>query len=129
LVVVGLIRRRRRLALIVPVVLIAAPATSEVLKHLLATPRGSLISDGHGVAAASWPSGHATAAMTLALCAVLVAPPRLRPLAAAAGGLFTIIVSYALLVFVWHFPSDVIGGLLVAATYTLLAVAVLRRWP
>jgi membrane-associated phospholipid phosphatase len=67
--------------------------------------------------------------MTLALCAVMVAPRRLRPLVATAGGLFALAVAYAVLVFVHHFPSDVVGGFFVAAIFTLLAVALLRRWP
>ena len=41
-----------------------------------ASRRGSA---SHQVGAASWPSGHSTAAMTLALCAVLVAPACAAP--------------------------------------------------
>ncbi len=81
----------------------------------------------------SWPSGHSTAAMTMALCAVIVAPPRLRPTVAAVGGAFAVAVAYAILTLGWHFPSDVFGGYLVAATYVLLAVSAIafseRRWP
>lgn len=129
LVLAALVRRRRRVAAVVAVVLVAAPATSEILKHVIASPRNTTVIDASRVFEASWPSGHATASMTLALCAILVAPPRLRPLAAVAGALFTLSVCYAVLVWVWHFPSDVIGGLLVAAIYGLGAVAFLRRWP
>jgi len=129
IVITALVRSRRRLALVVSGVLVAAPATTEVLKQLLATPRSTNVIDAYNIASASWPSGHATAAMTLALCGVLVVPARMRPLAAIAGGLFTVAVSYAVLVWVWHFPSDVIGGLFVAGTYGALAVATLRRWP
>jgi membrane-associated phospholipid phosphatase len=65
--------------------------------------------------------------MTLALCGVLAAPPRLRPTAAAIGALFAIAVSYAILALRWHFPSDVVGGFFNAAFWTLLAVAVLAH--
>ena len=67
--------------------------------------------------------------MTLALCAVLAVPPRARPTTAAIGALFAIAVSYAILALGWHFPSDVIGGFLVAMMWTLLAVAVLVARP
>ena len=77
--------------------------------------------------ATSWPSGHSTAAMTLALCAVLVAPPALRAATALLGGAFAVGVGYAVLVLGWHFPSDVLGGFLVAGLWTSLAVAVLHR--
>jgi membrane-associated phospholipid phosphatase len=132
LVVIALVRGRPRLAAAVVVVLAGASVTTQFLKPALADPRiaGWL---GQQIHPASWPSGHATAAMSLALCAVLVAPPRVRPLAAAAGGAFAVAVSFAVLVIAWHYPSDVLGGFLVAALWTLLAVAALRaadaRWP
>jgi membrane-associated phospholipid phosphatase len=128
LVLVAVQRRRRRLALVVPAVLLIAPVTTELLKHITAERRGTLLIARH-VAEASWPSGHSTGAMTIALCAVLVSPPRLRPLVATIGGLFAVAVAYAVVVLIWHFPSDVIGGYLVAAGWTLVAVAALRRWP
>jgi hypothetical protein len=74
---------------------------------------------------ASWPSGHATAAMSLALCFVLAAPGRLRPAAAALGAVFAVAVSYSFLTLGWHYPSDVFGGFLVAGIWTLLGVAAL----
>jgi hypothetical protein len=61
--------------------------------------------------------------MALALSAVLVVGPRLRPLVVGIGALFAIAVSYSLLSLGWHYPSDVLGGYLVAAGWTGLAVA------
>src|SRR5205085_12100627 len=72
LVVVALLRGRWLMALTVPLILLAANLTTQVLKPALADPR---IVDLHGVRtvyAGSWPSGHSTAAMSLALCLVLV---------------------------------------------------------
>lgn len=133
LVLVALARGRPRAALAVPAILFSANATTQVLKPLLAHPRVCDCLGDDRVAAASWPSGHATAAMSLALCAVVVAPPRLRPTAAVTGAAFAIAVSFGLLVLGWHYPSDVLAGYGVAALYTLLAVAALRaaaaRWP
>lgn len=133
LALIALARGRVRLAVLIPVVLVAAGATTTLLKPLLATPRyDEWLGDGQ-IAAASWPSGHASASMTLGLLAVLAMPPRLRPTAAAAGGAFAICVSYAILALGWHFPSDVIGGFFNAAMWVLAAVALLtaleRRWP
>jgi hypothetical protein len=73
----------------------------------------------------SWPSGHATASMSLALCLVLVVGPRLRPLAALVGATYAIGVGYALVALGWHLPSDVLGGYLVAASFTLVGAAAL----
>src|SRR3954451_2845165 len=124
LVAIALVRRRYRLAAVMPVVMLCAPLTSEVLKPLLATDRtpGWFHSE---VLSAAWPSGHSTAALTLALMAVLVAPRRLRPAVAVVGALFASSVAYAVLIQAWHFPSDVVGGFLVATLWTLLAVALL----
>jgi membrane-associated phospholipid phosphatase len=126
-------RGRPRVALAVPAVLLGAELTTQVLKPLLADPRVcQCFADGR-VEAASWPSGHATGAMALALCAVLVAPPRRRPLVAAVGAALAVATSYSLMTMGWHYPSDVLAGFLVATTWALLAVAALRaadaRWP
>jgi membrane-associated phospholipid phosphatase len=133
LAAIALARGRTRVAVAIPLLFVVTGATTQALKHLLASPRLDDWLGGAQIAAASWPSGHSTAAMTMALCAVLAAPPRLRPTVAAVGGAFAVAVAYAILTLAWHFPSDVFGGYLVAATYVLLAVAAIafseRRWP
>ena len=98
--------------------------TTQLLKPLLAEPRSVLPGD-IAVGAISWPSGHATAAMSLALCSVLAAPARLRPAVAALGAVFAVAVSYSFLTLGWHYPSDVFGGYLVATAWTLLGIAAL----
>jgi membrane-associated phospholipid phosphatase len=133
-VVVALLRRRPRVALVVVLTMAFAPASAELLKPLLATPKiGSLLNAAGEISGASWPSGHATAAMTAGLCAVLVAPRVLRPVAALLGTLLAVGVGYSVLVLDWHLPSDVFGGYLVAGTWVSLGVAVLwwaeLRWP
>ncbi|HWH96617.1 MAG TPA: phosphatase PAP2 family protein [Baekduia sp.] len=133
LALVALMRGRWRVGLAIPLLFVATGTTTESLKHLLASPRVDEWLGAAQIAAASWPSGHSTAAMTMALCAVLAAPPRLRPTVAALGGAFAVAVAYAILTLGWHFPSDVFGGYLVAGTYVLLAVALIawseQRWP
>jgi hypothetical protein len=61
--------------------------------------------------------------MSLALCSVIAAPARWRPAVAASMAAFAIAVSYSFLELAWHYPSDVLGGFLVAGTWTLLGVA------
>jgi len=120
-VAVALIRRRPRVAVMLAVVLLCANETTQLLKPLLAAPR---LPGPWGLSYnASWPSGHATAAMSLALCSVIAAPARRRPAVAAAMAAFAIAVSYSFLELIWHYPSDVLGGFLVAGTWTLLGVA------
>jgi len=111
-------RGRRRIALAIPVLLLATGATTELLKVVLA--EGTL-------QPGSFPSGHATAALTLALCAALAAPARLRPTVIAAGAGLAVAVSYAIVSLGWHSPSDILGGFLVAATLTGVAGTLLLR--
>ena len=131
---VALLRGRPRVALAIGVILLGANLTTHLLKPLLAAPRPAAVFNGiTPVGPASWPSGHATAAMSFVLCAVLAAPSRIRPFVVAAGAAFAVAVCYSFLALGWHYPSDVLGGFLVAATWTLLAVgallAVERRGP
>jgi membrane-associated phospholipid phosphatase len=119
-------RRRGWRALAVAGLLAVTGVTTQLLKHALAQPRLEHWLPEQ-VATNSWPSGHSTAAMTLALCAILAAPPALRASAAMLGGAFAVGVGYAVLVLGWHYPSDVLGGFLVAGLWTSLAVAVLHR--
>ncbi|MGB0096732.1 MAG: phosphatase PAP2 family protein [Solirubrobacteraceae bacterium] len=123
-VVIALARRRLPVAFAIGAVLLGANETTQLLKPLLAHPRAhSLLGGFPAVSPVSWPSGHATAAMSLALCMVLAVPARLRPLTAALGAAFAVAVSYSFLTLGWHYPSDVLGGYLVAGTWTLLGVA------
>jgi membrane-associated phospholipid phosphatase len=121
-VVIALLRRRLWVALAIVAILLGANVTTQLLKPLLAAPRSANLV-AQPPSAASWPSGHATAAMALALCLVMAVPARLRPLTAALGAAFAVAVSYSFLALQWHFPSDVLGGFLVAATWTLLGAA------
>ena len=125
-IAVALARRRGWRALAVAGLLAVTGVTTQVLKHALAQPRLEHWLPEQ-VATNSWPSGHSTAAMTLALCAILVAPPALRTVTAMLGGAFAVGVGYAVLVLGWHYPSDVLGGFLVAGLWASLAVGVLHR--
>lgn len=120
-VLVALARGRPRVAITVGAIMLAANETTQLLKPLLAGPRDTVAWDP--ITNASWPSGHATAAMSLALCAVIAVPARRRPVVAAVMSGFAIAVCYSFLELGWHYPSDVLGGFLVAATWALLGAA------
>lgn len=127
--VVALLRRRPRVVLAIGAIVLGANATTELLKHVVPSLRP--VDPFFGLS--SWPSGHSSAAMSLVLVSVLAAPARLRPAAAALGACLAIAVGYSVLATGLHYPSDVLGGYLVAAVWTLAIVAALlaaeRRWP
>lgn len=112
------------LGVAVAAMLLGANVTTQILKPLLANPRGTV--GEYGVAAEAFPSGHATAAMSLALAAVMVAPARLRPLVGSVGAVFALAVGFAIVSLDWHFPSDVAGGYLVATAWCFATFAVMR---
>ena len=114
LAALALARGRLRHAIAAVGVLAGAALASQLLKPLLAAPRSHDAPLGAHVAEASWPSSHATGAVALALCLVLIAPPRLRPAAAVAGGAAAVVVACSVLHLGSHYPSDVLGGALVA---------------
>jgi membrane-associated phospholipid phosphatase len=123
-VAIALLRRRPRVAVTVGLIMLGANVSTEVLKPLLVAQRLPAIKE-LPAAVASWPSGHATAVMTLALCVVIAAPARLRPAAGAAMAAFAIAVCYSFMELGWHYPSDVLGGFLMAVTWTLLGAGAL----
>jgi membrane-associated phospholipid phosphatase len=124
--------RLREAAAIVALVGVTS-VSSQILKALLAYPRDDALIFGAHVYPAAFPSGHATAAMTLGACGVLAAPRGARPIAAALGALLALAVGYSVVTLGWHYPSDVVGGFLLATFWTLIAVAGLQaaeqRWP
>jgi membrane-associated phospholipid phosphatase len=126
-VAVALARRRPGRALATAIVLVGTGVTTHALKHLLAQPRQADWLGHSQIEDVSWPSGHATAAMTLALCAVMVAPPAWRAAVALVGSACTVALAYATLALTWHYPSDVLAGFLVAGLWVSLALGVLHR--
>jgi hypothetical protein len=125
-VLIAFLRGRPRVAVTLAVILLCANETTELLKPLLAGPRDFVVAAP--LSDASWPSGHATAAMSLCLCWVIAVPARWRPAVAAVMAAFAVAVSYSFLELGWHYPSDVLGGFLVATVWTLLGIAALTLY-
>jgi hypothetical protein len=115
------------------VLLALTSVSSQVLKAQLAYDRPGGGGGGFYVDAEAFPSGHATSSMSLAIALVIVVPVRLRPLAAVVGAAFSLAVSFSIVAFGWHFPSDVAGGYLLASFWALVLLAGLcaadRRFP
>jgi membrane-associated phospholipid phosphatase len=121
-VAIALVRGRRRVAAAALALLLGANFTTELLKPLAAGPRDHVTVPGIVLSHATWPSGHSTASMSLALALIICVPGRLRPAVSALMALFVIGVVYSLLALGAHYPSDLLGGFEVASTWTLLAL-------
>jgi membrane-associated phospholipid phosphatase len=105
------------------VMLAGANVTTQILKRLLAEPRYHESLVPLQIHPVSWPSGHATAAATAVLAALLVAPPHRRVLVALIGGPLALGVAFAVFARHWHYPSDALGALLVAGAWASAAAA------
>lgn len=119
---IALLRGRPLLAVGAGVLVLGANLTTQWLKSALERPDllpGSLPTPG------TFPSGHVTVAMSLAMALVLVTPPSLRWVAAALGSAYAIGVGVAVILLDWHRPSDVLGAYLVTAAWTALVAAAL----
>ena len=128
LVAFGLLARRTPETLAAAAVVAGANLTTQIAKHLLEHERYQWALGMHQPMPDAFPSGHTTAAASLAVALIFVVPARMRPFAAAAGAAFTAAVGIGLVVIKAHFPSDVLGGLLVVAAWTFAAIAALRLW-
>lgn len=120
-VLVALARRRFWLAAEIGLILAGANLTTRLLKTLFAHRHLDNV-----LPATSWPSGHTTAAAALAVCCVLAAPTRLRPLVALGGAAFVIAIAFSLLLTDTHYPSDVVAGFLVAGIWAALGIGATR---
>lgn len=117
---IALVRRRWGLALAAAMVLGGANLTTRVLKTMV-LDRPDL---GYGPLSNTLPSGHTTAAASVAAAVVLVVPPRVRPWAAVLGAGYAGATGVSTLVGQWHRPSDVVAGLLVVLAWAALACTV-----
>jgi membrane-associated phospholipid phosphatase len=128
----AVVRGRPRVAVAVIGLVAATSVSSQLLKALLAYPRVPPIL-GYVVGPEALPSGHATAAMSVALAGVMAAPRRARLAAALIGSGLALGVGASVVAWGWHFPSDVLAGYLLATGWALGLTAVLyeadRRHP
>jgi membrane-associated phospholipid phosphatase len=121
----GLHLGRRRETIVAAVLVLGAGATTQILKHVFAHLRfqEAFWTKPQELA---FPSGHTTAAAALSVALCLVVPPVHRLTAATVGLLVTAGVGISVVVIGWHYPSDVLGGLLVVGAWSLGALAYLR---
>jgi len=124
---IGLRYGRRREVLAAIVVVGGANVTTQLLKTTLEHVRYKAVE--HGLELPwpdSFPSGHTTAAASIAVALLLVTPAAHRLAAAVAGVAITAAVGFSVVILGWHYPSDVLGGLLVVGAWGFAALAWLR---
>jgi len=124
-IAIALSRGHREAALAGAIIVLGADLTTHVLKEVLAAPRpDSGLEWGH-IDNNAFPSGHTTAMFSMAAAWVLFVPARWRSRAAAVGLTAACLVALSVVILHHHFPSDVLGGFLVAAAWASGVLAVL----
>ncbi|GIK76454.1 MAG: hypothetical protein BroJett022_01440 [Actinomycetes bacterium] len=123
---VAVIRRRPRLALLAAASIVGSILCTEVLKHLI-LERPAII--GSGIVDNSYPSGHTTVGMAVAVAAMLVVPRRLLLPTALGAGLFGSAFGVAVVAAGWHRPSDAVGAFCVVIAVAALCAALGHAFP
>ncbi len=114
--VIALVQRRPRLALAAAVAIVGANITTQLLKEIV-LDRTDLLGGLFYPLPNSFPSGHATAAASVAVGLLLVVPPLLRAPSVIVSGIVVAIVGTSTLVAGWHRMADAVGGVFVATAW------------
>lgn len=125
---------RRREALVFAVTVIAAQVSSEIFKALFDRDRPSLVAHGSHVYSQSFPSGHSTMAaatfFTLAMVlATLETTQRTKLLIVGLAAIFVMAVGCSRVYLGVHWPTDVLAGWTLGASWALVARVALALWP
>lgn len=123
---VAVVRRRPRLALLAAASIGLSILGTEILKHVL-LERPQLVPSN--LADNSYPSGHSTVGMSVAVAAMLVVPRRLLVATAAGAGLFGSAFGVAVVAAGWHRPSDAVGAFLVVIAVAAACAALGHAFP
>lgn len=124
---IGLARGRPREAAAAFAVVAGANLTTQALKVVVFShPRLRAILGAEPFEWDGFPSGHVTAVASIAIAFLFVVPPSLRSVIAAVGACLVLAVGWAVLALNWHYPSDILGAILVVSAWGFLVLAALR---
>lgn len=122
---IALVRLARFTGLVAIGVMIAANASTWLLKEVV-LPRPDLGLDEYAPATLnSLPSGHSTAVFSALAAVLVVLPHRLRLPVAAAGGVFAVLTAMATVSAGWHRPADSVAAFLLVGAWAAVAAGVL----
>ena len=106
---VAFARRRLAVGLGADVVVLAAAATSTLVKRIAERPEIAQSTTPN-----SFPSGHATIALAALFAVLMVTPRRFRPIVTLIGAGYAVFVANQTVVYGWHRVSDIIGACAIA---------------
>lgn len=121
---IALFQERPRLALAAAAAILGANLTTQVLKQVV-LDRTDLLGGLFYPLPNSFPSGHATAAASIAVGLLLVLPPLLRAPSVILSAVVVAVVGISTLIAGWHRMADAIGGVFVATAWGAAMAAIL----
>lgn len=124
---VALARGRPRLAAVVGVVALGSLVSVQLLKRVV-LERPPLVPTDYARGTNSFPSGHTSVGMVLAVMVLMVLPLRARPWTWVVVGLFGATFGVSTVLAAYHRPSDVVAAHLVVLAWALAGAAVLVAW-
>ncbi len=123
-ITIALAQRRPWLAAAATVAIVGANASTQLLKIVI-LDRTDLLDGLFYPLPNSFPSGHATAAASIAVGALLVLPPLLRAPTVIVSSIVVAVVGVSTLLAGWHRMADAVGGVFVATAWGAAAGAIL----
>jgi membrane-associated phospholipid phosphatase len=122
---IGVLRRRLDVAIGAALLVIGANLTTQLLKTRLDRPNLDEFP-----APNSFPSGHTTAAASVAFALIIALPHAVRGMVTLIGATYVTVIAVATVWAEWHRPSDTVAGLLVVLAWGGLVATLVRagRW-
>jgi membrane-associated phospholipid phosphatase len=124
-VAVGVLRRRMDVAVGAALLVVGANLTTQLLKTRLDRPNLDAFP-----APNSFPSGHTTAAASVAFVLIIALPHAVRGMVTLIGATYVTVIAVATVWAEWHRPSDTVAALLIVLAWGGLVAALTRtvRW-
>lgn len=131
IVITLLVRKKYPQALLIAVGVGSVSALNVLLKTLFDRPRPDLWEWLITETSFSFPSGHSVASCAFALCIVLLLwNTKWRILTTVVASIYVLLIGTSRLYLGVHYPTDILGGWLLAFTWVFLVAAVIYMyWP
>ena len=99
--------------------------TSDVMKYFFARVRPDLVAQLDPITSPAFPSGHANNAAVVYILFVMLVPQARHPLWQLAAAAMILLTGLSRIMLGVHWPTDVIGGWLLGASFALMAGAII----
>ena len=115
----------RGVASAMAVATLASAITSDILKNFFGRVRPDLVQQLDLISSPAFPSGHATNAAVVYLLFIMLVPQARHPAWQLAAAAMILLMGLSRILLNVHWPTDVIGGWMLGASFALMAAAVI----